>query len=179
MKKKLIASILLISVAFFSNAQKLDVFTTTLELNASGKSAYVSIPLKKTVDGQDAVTIKTALDIVLIRTIDDKKKKLEWYTMNSKDSRIPNELSGNNTIINAISFDREQFDKCITNQDLNRMTGYLTKNSFSFFASITDNLEKGIIYPCFIIQFESGKRALLWIEKTDDTHFNITVKTQV
>lgn len=179
MKKKLVASILFMSVVFFSNAQKLDVFTTTLELNASGKSAYISIGLKKTIEEKDAVNNKAALDIVLIRTTNDKMKTLEWFTMNSKDNRFPNELSGNNTMINAISFDREQFDKCIANQDLSRMTGYLTKNSFSHFASITDNLAKGIIYPCFIIQFESGKRALLWIEKMDDTHFNITVKTQV
>lgn len=179
MKQKFIMSLIFTSLAIFCNAQKLEVFTTTLELNASGKSAYISISLKKTIEEQDAVNNKTALDIVLIRTISDKIKTLEWYTMNSKDNRIPNELSGNNTVINAISFDREQFDKCITNQDLSKMTGYLTKNSFSHFASISDNLAKGIIYPCFIIEQEDGKRALLWIEMTDETHFKVTVKKQV
>lgn len=179
MKKKFLTSIIFMSFAFFSEAQKLDVFTTTLAINETGKSSYLSISLKKTVDGQAADSNKAAIDIVLIRTLNDKKKILEWYTMNSKDDRIPTNLTGNNTLINAISFDRDQFDKCITNQDLNRMTGHMTKNSFSHFASITDNIEKGIIYPCFIIQLENGKRALLWLEKIDDTHFKIMVKIQV
>lgn len=179
MKRKFGTILLMMSFVFFCKAQSLDTFSTTLAINESGKSDYLSIPLKKSFTEKEAISNKASIDIVLIRKLDDKRQSLEWYTMNSKDDLIPTDLIGNNTMINAISFDREQFDKCKTNQDVNRMTGYITKNAFSHFASVTDNSEQGIKYPCFIIQLENEKRVLLWLDAIDKTHYKVMLKLQV
>jgi ribosomal protein L25 (general stress protein Ctc) len=109
---------------------------------------------------------------------DNGKQKMEWYNMSGKDSKIPAEVTGTATLINAISFDRDQFDKCKTNQYLKRMTGHITNNSFSHFASIGDNIEKEITYQCFIIQLQNGKRALLWIDIDGNKTFKVFVKVQ-
>ena len=98
--------------------------------------------------------------------------------MSGKDSKIPAEITGTVTLINAISFDKEQFDKCKTNQDLKRMTGHLSTNSFSHFATVGDDIEKGIAYHCFIIQFDNGKRALLWLDTLNSSTFKVSVKTE-
>jgi hypothetical protein len=178
MKKKILSALVLFSIALFGKAQNLENFTATLNINENNGSNYLSIVNKKVYTLAEGKINKTAIDFALVITNDNSKQKMEWYNMSGKDSKIPSAVTGTATLINAISFDRDQFDKCKTNQDLKRMTGHITNNSFSHFASIGDNIEKEIAYHCFVIQLQNGKRAILWIEMVNSKTFKITVKLQ-
>lgn len=178
MKKKILLALTFIGIAFLSRAQNLQSFITALQTKENS-SNYFSMLTKKVYTEAEAKNNKSVIDFALIITKSSGKQKMEWYNMSGKDSMIPQEIRGTATLINAISFDREEFDKCKTNQDLQRMTGHLTNSSFSHFASVSDEADKGITYPCFIIQMENGKRALLWIDSIDKNTFKVTVKMQV
>ena len=175
MKKKILSALTFFCIAIFSRAQTLNSFTAALQTD--GKN-YLSITNKKSYSSAEAKANKNAVDLALIITQDNGKQKMEWYNMSGKDGKIPAEITGTATIINAISFDKEQFEKCKTNQDLKRMTGHLTTNSFSHFATVGDDIEKGITYHCFIIQLENGKRALLWLDTLNSSTFKVSVKTE-
>lgn len=178
MKNRILPVLVLVAIALFSKAQALESFTATLQTSETGGRNYLSIANKKTYSTAEAKSNKTAIDIALVSTQNDGKLKMEWYNMSGKDGKIPEELIGTATVINALSFDKDLFDKCKTIQDLNRMTGHITKNAFSHFASVSDDVQKGINYHCFIIQFENGKRALLWLETSDNHAYKVTVKVQ-
>jgi hypothetical protein len=175
MKKKILSALAFFCIALFSKAQTLSSFTAALQTD--GKN-YLSITNKKSYSQVEAKANKTTIDLAFIATQDNGKQRMEWYNMSGKDGKIPAEITGTVTLIKAISFDKEQFDKCKTNQDLKRMTGHITNNSFSHFASIGDDTDKEITYHCFIIQLENGKRALLWIDAVDSNTFEVSVKME-
>lgn len=175
MKRGILTAFALITGALLGNAQNLESFTDTLE---TGKNNYLSIIDKKTYTEAEAKLRKSSIDLALVTTKTEGKRKMEWQNMSGKDGNIPNTLKGTATIINTISFDKEQFDKCKTNQDLKRMTGHLTNNSFSHFASVSDDLDIGIKYHCFILQLENGNRALLWLDAISNNNFKVSIKVQ-
>jgi hypothetical protein len=174
MKKKIVSLFVFISIVFAGTAQNLQSFSVTLT-NKEGGSNYVSIAGKKAYTATEAKTNKSAIDLALLSTSDWSGPKIEWYNMSGKDDKIPAELRGTATLINAISLDRDQFNKCNTSQDFKRMTGHITNNSFSHFASVG---EKEVTYHCFIIQLENGKRGLLWLDAVDSNTFKLLVKIQ-
>ncbi len=176
MKKKTVLALTFLITSFFVKAQNLETFFTEMQPNEGNN--YLSITNKKALTIAQGKVNKNEIDFALIATNNNNKQTLEWYNMSGNDGKIPPELKGTSTMINAISFDKDQFDKCISNQDFKRMTGHITNNSFSHFASITDDIEKGIIYHCFIIQLENGKRGLMWLENTGNNSFKVIVKVQ-
>ena len=153
-------------------AQQLSVFNTVM--HPGGKS-YLSISNKKTYTEHEAAEVKSTLDLVLISTKDVSSPKLEWYNLSGKDGKVPEKLLGTTAKINAITFDREQFDKCKTAEDLKRMTTHITPNSFSHFAVISHTKDV-INQHCFIVETIGGKRALLWISKGTDDNYKVEVK---
>ncbi|MES2772568.1 MAG: hypothetical protein V4722_00195 [Bacteroidota bacterium] len=178
MKSKIFSFLVFIGIALFSAAQNLESFTATLQLNETGGHNYISIANKKTYTQSEAKANKAAIDLALVVTPDNGKQKAEWYNMSGKDSKIPAELLGTATLINTISLDREQFDQCKTSQDLKRMTGHITNNSLSHFASVGDSVETGVTYHCFIVQLGNGKRVLMWLDAVDARTFKVMVKAQ-
>jgi hypothetical protein len=176
MKKKILSALAFFCFTIFSKAQTLNSFTASLQTDSKN---YLSITNKKSYSPAEAKANKNVIDLALIITPDNSKQKIEWYNMSGKDGKIPAEITGTATLINAISFDKEQFDKCKTNQDLKRMTGHITTNSFSHFATVGDDIEKGITYHCFIIQLQNGKRALLWLDALDSSTFKVSIKVEV
>lgn len=175
MLKSIVVTFLSIMTVLPGSAQKLTSFTATLNPRV-GVNSYLSITQKKVFTAEEAKSNKSSVDLALIITQNDKKQVAEWYNLSGKDEKIPADLRGTASVISTLSFDKDQFDKCNTSQDLQRMTGYLTKNSFVHFASITDDLAAGIKYHCFLVQMENGKRALLWLEATDAKTFKASVK---
>jgi hypothetical protein len=173
MKQKILSVIIFIGIVITGKAQNLDSFSITLK-----PGNYLSISYKKSFTEAEAKANKSAIDLILYSEKNDGKQKLEWYNMSGKDNKTPKELTGTNTVINAISFDKEQFEKCNTTKDLQRITGHLTNNSFSHFASISDDVAKGINYHCFIIQIQNGKRALLWISDEGNNNYTAVMKIQ-
>lgn len=155
-------------------AQPLSVFS--IEMQPAGKS-YVSISNKKVYTADEAMDVKSTIDLGLILTDDATSPKLEWYNLSGKDGKVPEKLIGTSAKVIALSFDREQFDKCKTAEDLKRMTGHLTPNSFSHFA-VVSHTKNEINYPCFITETIKGKRALLWISKSANNGYKIEVKQQ-
>ena len=127
-------------------AQQLSVFNTVMQ---PGNKSYLSITAKKVYTESEAVDVKTTIDLVLNFTNDATSPKLEWYNLSGKDGKVPEKLVGTSAKIIGLSFDREQFDKCKTAEDLKRMTGHLTPNSFSHFAVIS-HTKNEINYHCFI-----------------------------
>ncbi|MES2850147.1 MAG: hypothetical protein V4685_13900 [Bacteroidota bacterium] len=173
MKKKIFFLLAFISFVFAGTAQNLQTFSLDLSLKEGG-SNYISIANKKAYTAAEAKANKLALDFVLLNTSDWSGSKIEWYNMSGKDDKVPAELTGTASLINGISFDKDQFDKCKTTQDLKRMTSHITNNSFSHFASVG---EKEVTWHCFIIQLQNGKRGLLWVDGVEGG-FKVVVKMQ-
>jgi hypothetical protein len=158
--------------------QKLTSFTATLQPQ-TGNSSYLSVSQKKVFSTTEAKNNKATIDLALVITQSGNSQVMEWYNMTGKDDKIPADLRGTATGISGMSWDKDQFDHCNTTQDLQRMAGYLTTNSFVHFASITDDLlAGGVKYHCFLILMENGKKALLWLEQVDANNFKVSVKAQ-
>lgn len=138
--------------------------------------SYISISQAKVYAGAAAITHKQSLDFALIPTADAGIKSLEWYNLSAKDGKTPKEVQGTGTKISAVSFDREQFDKCTTAADLKRMTGYLSSNSFSHFAVIRNS--SSYYQHCFIFEKENGKRGLLYITINKNDELVIETKAE-
>lgn len=173
MKKKFLFVSALLLILITGNAQKLQSFSTVMQYD--GKS-YLSIKNKKAYTKEGADSIKANIDFALVATFENNFQQLEWYNMSGRDSKVPASLTGSKTVINGISFDREQFDKCTTVADLYRMTGHITNNSFSHFASVSHS--NVFDYQCFIVQLENGKRALFYITVIRPNEFKLDVKIQ-
>lgn len=139
-------------------AQNLSAYTLNLHPD---KTPYLSLAGKKAYSSADAAGVKETLDLGLFLTLSGKQEVLEWYNLKKDNEKVPASLTGNATAVVAISFDRDQFDKCKTTADLRRMTGYLTKNSFSHFAVIKNS--ESSYQRCFITERSDGKRALLYV----------------
>ena len=155
-------------------AQPLNVFSVIMQ--PAGKS-YLSIANKKVYNADEALNVKSAIDLCFILTDDATSPKLEWYNLSGKDGKVPEGLVGTSARIIALSLGRDQFDKCKTTEDLTRMTGHLTPNSFSHFA-VVSHTKNEINYHCFIGEAISGKRALLWVSKDTNNSYKIEIKQQ-
>jgi hypothetical protein len=171
MKKKFLLAGLILFNILATQAQSLSKFTLTMQ---PGKAAYLSLENKQAYAADAAAAVKSQLDLVLLA--DTAHRLLEWYNLRPQNENIPAALTGCRTGVAAISFDEDQFEKCKTSADLSRMTGHLSKNSFSHFATISDGAQ--IDYHCFILLRENGKKALLWISRKDNGVFAVTVKLQ-
>ena len=160
----------MLSSGLFS--QQLSTFNAMMSI--SGKS-YLSISNKQVYTEEEATNVKTAVDFMLAFINDGASPKLEWYNLSGKDGKVPERLIGSAARINAMSFDRDQFDKCKTADDLKRMTGHITPNSFSHFAVIS-HTKNAIDQHCFIAETTDGKRALVWISKDSNDDYKVEVK---
>lgn len=178
MNKHIFIIIVVLAISFFCKAQNLEQFTTTMQCIGTTGNSYLNIAQKKSMSETEAKTNKTAIDFALIMAKDWSGEQLQWYNMSGKDNKTPKALNGTATRINAISFDKDQFDQCKTNQDMQRMTGHITNNSFSHYATISDNLKQGVKYHCFIVQLNDGKRALIWVEESEKNEIQLVVKIQ-
>jgi hypothetical protein len=175
MKKKILSALLFMGIALFSFAQNLNSFTVTLPVKEDSNN-YVSIAHKKAYSLAEARNNKTALDFALIVSAENGTQKTTWYNMSGKDNMTPKELNGTTSLINAISFDREQFDKCKTPADLKRITGYITHNSLSHFAVIRNS--KDYYQRCFIFEKADGKRGLIFVTERGNNRMEVEVKTE-
>ncbi len=175
MKKLILSVLLFMGITLCTTAQSLDSFTVTLQTKEDGNN-YLSMVNKKAYSINEAMTNTSVIDFALIISTDNGKQKTEWYNMSGKDNLVSKELTGTNTLINAISFDREQFDKCKTTADLKRMTGYITSNAFSHFAGIRNGDD--YYQRCFIFQKANGKRGLLFVTETENSQLKVEVKAE-
>ncbi|MGC4100337.1 hypothetical protein [Ferruginibacter sp.] len=162
-------------ITLCATAQKLESFTATLQPK-DGANSYLSISHKKVYTPEEAKSNKAATDLALVITNSNNRQVMEWYNLSGKDDKIPTELRGTAVGISGLGFDKDQFEKCNTAQDLQRMAGYITNTSFAHYGSITDDLDAGVKYHCFLILLENGKRAVLWLEAVDANNYKVTVK---
>jgi len=177
MSKVFFTALLFLFCVLPGTAQKLVPFTVNLQPKDKVNS-YLSIAQQKVYTPAEAKSNKAAVDIALVITESGNRQVMEWYNMTGKDNKIPEELRGTATGIAALSWDKELFEKCTTSEDLKRMTGHITNNSFVHFGSITDDIAAGVKYHCFLLQMENGKRALLWLEAADGSNFKAMLKAQ-
>ena len=171
MKQCLTILALLATLSCFS--QNLNSFSATLRPDSL---CYLSISKGKAYTSSAAGEVKTILDLGLFETKNDKSSIIEWYNLKPDNEKVPEALCGTKTKVAAISFDREQFDKCKNAADLKRMTGYISTNSFSHFAvvrNINDYYQR-----CFIIEREDGKRGLIFVTATGGNTFKVEVKAE-
>lgn len=139
-------------------AQNLKSFTA----NMRGDSlCYLSIKNGKAYTAGQADEVKSVLDLGLFVTINDKSSLTEWYNLKPDNEKVPAGLTGTQTKVVAISFDRDQFDKCKTVADLKRMTGYLSTNSFSHFAVVKNSDD--YYQRCFVVERQGGIRGLIFM----------------
>jgi len=173
MKKNCILSIYIFFIMAVSQAQPLTAFSVTMKTDSI---SYLSLTNKKVYRSNQAMANKQFIDFALIPFYDEISPRLEWYNLSGKDDKIPASMIGTSTKINAISFDREQFDKCKTNADLQRMTGYITSTSFSHFSVI--GYTKEINQHCFIIETAAGKRGLMYVMVVENGTIKVEIKMQ-
>lgn len=170
MKSRITLIALLLSAGLA--AQNLKAFTATMR---SDSLSYLSIKNGKAYTAGDAEKIKSNIDLALTADYGGKPPIIEWYNLKPDNEKVPAPLWGTQTKILAISFDRDQFDKCKTAADLKRMTGYITNNSLAHFAVIKN---VGEFYQrCFLIQKEDGKRGLLFMTP-NGTAWKVEVKSE-
>ena len=156
MKKKIILLILLVNIGLSVNAQLLQTFTVKMQ---PGEDAFLSIKNKKSYSESEAGDVKADLDLALIFIKEDAGSRIEWYNLNGKDDKVPVSLRGTATKINSLNFDKLQFDKCKTTQDLERMTGYLSVNSYSHFSILANGNDcDTLLNKCFVILKQDGKK---------------------
>lgn len=173
MKKRLPLILLSVFLPALAYSQNLQTFTLSLQ---PGKQVYLSLKNKKAYSAAEAAPVKDALDLALTSTVADKQETLEWYNLKKDNEKIPAGLWGTSTAVVAISFDRDQFDKCKTIADLRRMTGYMTRNSFSHFAVIKNS--ESSYQRCFITENAEGKRALLYVTLGAGNEVKTEVKSE-
>lgn len=139
-------------------AQNLKSFSANMRADSL---CYLSIKNNKAYTAGQADQVKTVLDLGLFVTVNDKSLITEWYNLKPDNEKVPAGLTGTQTKVAAISFDRDQFDKCKTVADLKRMTGYLSSNSFSHFAVVQNTGE--YYQRCFIVERQGGIRGLIFV----------------
>jgi hypothetical protein len=171
MKNRLLTIFSLLLFMTGAHAQQLNSFTAIMR--PDGKS-YLSISKKQVYTETEAADTKASIDFALIFTKDAVSPKLEWYNLSGTEDKIPVNLTGTASRITAISFDREQFDKCKTAGDFTRMTGHITANSFSHYAVISHTKDV-LNQHCFIAESTNGKRALVWISKEPNNSYKVEV----
>lgn len=174
MKKTILFSFALLFNMLVVYAQSLKSFTVTMQSN---DKAYLSFTKNKSYTAGEALPLKDDIDLALVLTKKENTNTLEWYNLKKDNEKVPEALTGTTTSITAITFDKDQFDKCKTIADLTRMTGHITKNSFSHFAVIS-NTGAAVDYTCFLAQTENGKRALLYVTALAENKYQVTVKLQ-
>ncbi|HEX7846841.1 MAG TPA: hypothetical protein VF476_13650 [Chitinophagaceae bacterium] len=168
MKRIFFSWVSIVLMTFSARFQPLQQFTVTVDSNKS----FLSLSHKKAFTANEAVTVKDALNIALVFS----NELIEWYNMEKRHEKVPPGLTGTKTGIAAISFDREQFDQCKTSADLKRMTGHITKNSFSHFALIRNGSSS--LQHCFIAETQEGKRCLLFVTVINGNSFKVEVKSE-
>ncbi|MFN8252335.1 MAG: hypothetical protein U0V75_10670 [Ferruginibacter sp.] len=154
-------------------AQQLKQFELTIPADSI---AYISLTQQKVLSSNQAAANKQAADFALVITKDAFGKQAEWYNLSGKDGKTPARVNGTKNGIAAISFDKEQFDHCNSTADLARMTGHITKNSFSHFSGIGNS--NGITQHCFIIETEAGKRGLIYVTDAGQGQLKASFKLQ-
>ena len=171
MKQCLTILALLATLSCFS--QNLNSFSATLRPDSL---CYLSISKGKAYTSSAAGEVKTVLDLGLFETKSDKSSIIEWYNLKPDNEKVPEALCGTKTKVAAISFDRDQFDKCKTAADLKRMTGYISTNSLSHFAVVRNSND--YYQRCFIIEREDGKRGLIFVTNTGGNVFRAEIKIE-
>lgn len=154
-------------------AQNLKSFNVNMRPDST---AFLSIKNAKAYTRGNAESVKGTLDLAMILTMDDKTPVIEWYNLKTNNEKVPATLWGTQTKVVSIGFDRDQFDKCKTTADLKRMTGYMTTNSFSHFATIRNG--DNAYQPCFIFEKEDGKRGLLFMTPLKGNNWKVEVKSE-
>ena len=170
MKFRLLLPVLLLSCSL--SAQNLRSFTVPMRPDSL---CYLSIANGKAYTSGQAADVKKSLDLGLFEQVDGKTPRTEWYNLKDDNEKAPEALWGTATKVAAISFDRDQFDRCRTAADLKRMTGYLTTNSFSHFAVLRSSNDS--YQRCFIVERENGKRGLIFVTAAGAS-WKVEVKTE-
>lgn len=171
MKFKLSILALLFCIAGFG--QNLKTFTRTMHPDSL---CYLSLKKQQAYTKGQAAAVKTELDFGLFETRSGNQNTTEWFNLKPDNEKVPEALTGTTTRIAAISFDRDQFDKCRTAADLKRMTGYLSTNSLANFAVVRNS--KDYYQRCFIIETSSGKRGLIFVTETGNGRLKVEVKAE-
>lgn len=170
MKFTLAVITLLFSIV--TTAQNLSTFSATMRPDSL---CYLSSKNGKAYTKDGAEAIKTVLDLGLFETKSDKSSTIEWYNLKPDNEKVPETLCGTKTKVAAISFDRDQFDKCKTAAELKRMTGYISTNSLSHFAVVRNSND--YYQRCFIIEREDGKRGLIFVTASGN-NWKVEVKSE-
>jgi len=166
-------SIIALFTTIAASAQNLKTFSASMQPDSL---CYLSIKNSKAYTSAAAGDVKSLLDLGLFETKADKVSIIEWYNLKTDNEKVPASLTGTKTKVAAISFDRDQFDKCKTAADLKRMTGYLSVNSFSHFAVVRNSAD--YYQRCFIIEREDGKRGLIFVTAAGGNVFKAEVKAE-
>ena len=177
--KKALFSILLTAASFMAQAQELTTFSLTVQPDVSKGKAFISIINQAVYAESDAIVNKNHIDFMYALSVSGQDTLKELYNMSGKSSIVPEKVQGTQTGINAISWGKDEWNKCKTSTDLKRMAGHFGNNSFSFYAVVANNHTGSINYHCFVFQLANGKRGVLYVEKGSVNELILRVKVEV
>lgn len=177
--KKALLSIFLTAASFMAQAQELTTFSLTVQPDVSKGKAFISIINQAVYAESDKIANKNHIDFMYALSVSGQDTLKELYNMSGKSSIVPEKVQGTQTGINAISWGKDEWNKCKTSTDLKRMAGHFGNNSFSFYAVVANNHTGSINYHSFVFQLANGKRGVLYVEKGSVNELILRVKVEV
>ena len=125
---------------------------------------YLSLHGGKVLAAKEAAALKDDLDFVYLASREGGYLKREFFNLSGKDTQLPAELLGTRAGIVALSWDDDLVAKCKTVDDLKRMTGSYTANSFSFAATVSNNRSGELENKRFIFLDARGRMGLFTVK---------------
>lgn len=125
---------------------------------------YFSLHAGKVLTAKEAAALKDDLDFIYLATREGGYVKREFFNLSGKDTQLPAELLGTRAGIVALSWDDNLVAKCKTVDDLKRMTGSYTANSFSFAATVSNNRSGDLENRRFIFLDARGRMGLFTVK---------------
>ncbi len=126
--------------------------------------AYLSLHGGKALAAKEAAALKDDLDFVYLASREGGTIKREFFNLSGKDTQLPAELLGTKAGIVALGWDDDLVAKCRTVDDLKRMTGSYTANSFSFAATVSNNRSGDLENRRFIFLDARGRMGLFTVK---------------
>lgn len=145
--------------ALAQKPQALKTFSFTVK-----PGEYMDLHGGKAYGEKEATANKAALDFVYLVSRDGGSVKREFFDLSGKDTKLPPGVLGNKAGIVALGWDDSLVAKCKSTADLKRMAGSYTPNSFSFYATVSNNRTGDLENKRFIFLDHQGRMGFFTVK---------------
>lgn len=126
--------------------------------------SYLCLHSGQALPEREAAARKDDLDFVYLAVRDGGYLRREFFNLSGKDTQLPAGVLGTRAGIVALGWDDDLVARCRTTDDLKRMTGSYTANSFSFAATVSNNRTGDLENRRFIFLDARGRMGLFTVK---------------